>query len=86
MTDYEKTLIFTIAGGIPENFPLIHQIHTGYIRGVQMLEVCKSQGIIGLSFRQLWMDKGGKSKDVASFLLKKLNRDSSRKLHIKDLK
>lgn len=85
MTDHERSLIFQIASGDPELFPLIHQIHEGFKRGTALLETCKRHGIIGPSFKQLWKDNGGSKVRVGSYLLKKLNRDNRRKLHVKDL-
>lgn len=85
MTDQERKLIFTVAGSSPENFPLIHQIQQGFKRGNEMLHVCVSMGLIDKKFTQLWQDNGGSKMKVGSFLLKYLNKDKSRKLHIKDL-
>lgn len=86
MTEYERSLIFIVAGGVPENFPLIHQIHTNFKRGTQMLEVCRREGLIGKTFKQLWQDKGGSKMEVGSYLLKRLHQTNQRKLSFQDLK
>jgi hypothetical protein len=84
MTDYEKNLIFKVAGGMVKNLPFIHIIHQTP-NGNQMLETCAALGIIGSSFHQMWADFEFKGPYVISFLMKKLTKDKDRKLLIKDL-
>ena len=85
MTNYERNIIFSIAAGLPENFPLIYQLHDGFKRGFELLETCARHGIRGNSFKQMWLDHNGSKVRVGSYLLKKLNQDLNRKIQYKDL-
>lgn len=84
MNDYDRNIIFKVAGGIVKTLPFIHTIHKTP-NGILLLEKCVSSGLTGNSFLQMWADHEYKGPYVISFLMKKLTKDNTRKLHIKDL-
>jgi len=85
MNSKERQLIFDIAGGDSANFPAIHQIHSGYRRGIQMLEWLKLHGIVGKSFKQFAMDNGFSKLRMGSYILKRLESTNKRPIFAKDL-
>lgn len=85
MTSQEKQLIFDIAGGDASNLPMIHQIHTGFKRGTQMLQWLKFHGIIGKSFRQFSLDHGHSKLQMGSFILKRIEFTTKRQIFAGDL-
>lgn len=86
MTPYERGLIFDVAGGIHDNLPFIHQIHQGLVRGTEMLEWLKHNGVVGESFKQFARDHGGSKIRMGAYILKKMEKVKSRQIYVKDLK
>lgn len=88
MSDYDRKLIFDVAGGIESNLWHIHQIYgeAGYKNGTAMLEWLRSRGIIGPSFSNLVKDHGSSKLRVGSYILKKMEHVKERPIYARDLK
>lgn len=84
MTEQERRIIFTVAGGEVKNLPFIHSLHSSP-NGIQLLEQCVSSKIVGKSFHEMWVNFQYKRPYVISYLMKKIESDKFRKLQIKDL-
>lgn len=84
MDDFKRNLILKVAGGETKNLPLIYGLEQSS-RCTEILEYCARKKIVGKSFYQLCLDNKFRMFSVVSYILKRIEQDSSRKLQISDL-